>query len=217
MNSISEKELFKRIVIEEIGSSKPFLCKFALELIEQIPSYFWTEAASSTGKHHPEYALGDGGLARHSLMVYRWLDELVRDNPNDFSEYRSSLVVAALFHDCCKRGLPDNIQEHTVFEHPVLASKFVMDRSKVFLEGNKEFLEQTAEDEESFKSDIALAATCIYTHMGRWNTDKHSKVVLQVPRTPQEYIVHLADYCASRKYTLFDNEFFERFRMANEA
>ena len=217
-NSISEKDLFRRIIIEEIGSSKPFLCKFGLQLIEQIPSYFWTEAASSTGKYHPEFSNGKGGLARHSLMTYRWLDELLRDNPNDFSECRPSLVLAALFHDCCKRGENDDGKgEHTAFEHPTFAAKFVMDKSSKFLDENRDFLEQTAEDEESFKEDVSMAVSCILTHMGKWTRSKHSEHIRQAPRTPQEYIVHLADYCASRKYTLFDNEFFERFRMADEA
>ena len=36
--------------------------KSAMELINLLPDYFFHEAASSTGKYHPKYALGDGGL-----------------------------------------------------------------------------------------------------------------------------------------------------------
>ena len=38
---------------------------FASKVVEILPSYFFTIAASSTGKYHPQYALGEGGLLRH--------------------------------------------------------------------------------------------------------------------------------------------------------
>ena len=41
--------------------------KFAERCIETIPDYFWNVGASSTGKYHPQYALGDLGLARHTM------------------------------------------------------------------------------------------------------------------------------------------------------
>ena len=40
-------------------------------MIELLPDYFFHEAASSTGKYHPSYALGDGGLVRHTKL--EWL------------------------------------------------------------------------------------------------------------------------------------------------
>ena len=32
-----------------------------LNIINMLPEYWFHEPASSTGKYHPEYALGDGG------------------------------------------------------------------------------------------------------------------------------------------------------------
>ena len=32
------------------------------KIITELPDYFFRTAASSTGKYHPKYALGDGGL-----------------------------------------------------------------------------------------------------------------------------------------------------------
>ena len=205
----SEKELFRKAIVSEFGPMKPVLCKFAQELLDAVPGYFWTEAASSTGKHHPDFSNGEGGLARHSLMVYRWLKELLRANEQDMSDHVPGMCLAALFHDCCKRGLPGNVvQEHTAFEHPILAAKFVMDQADAFLKNNKDFIEQTSEDEDTFKQDIAMAASCIQTHMGRFSTSRHSDIVLPKPKTPMQYMVHLADYIASRKYTQFDADFF---------
>ena len=202
---VSEKELFKKVLREELGPMKPALCKFSLELLEEISDWFWKEPASSTGKHHPDHDLGEGGLARHSLMVYRWLKLLLEANDQNMSDFIPGMVVASLFHDCCKRGLPGKeLSEHTLFEHPILAAKFVMDGAEKFMKENKDFIESTADDEESFKHDIAVAVSCIETHMGRFNTSKHSEVVLPRPKTAIQYMVHLADYCASRKCTTFD-------------
>lgn len=207
-SSITEQELFKKVILHELAM-KPVLCKFALELLNDIPTYFWTEAASSSGKYHPEFSLGDGGLARHSLMTYRWLMSLLEANEIDLGEYVPGMIVAALFHDCCKRGLPDSIGvEHTKHEHPLLSAKFIVDRAEQFANDNKEFIEMTADDEDSFKSDIAIVASCIESHMGRWNTSNHSDIILPKPKTSIQYMVHMADYCASRKFTEFDEGFF---------
>lgn len=207
---VSEKELFKKVIAAELAVSAPTLCKFSQELVELVPEYFWTEPASSSGKHHPEHDLGEGGLARHSLMAYRWLKLLLEANEQDMSEFVPGMVVAALFHDCCKRGMPGNeVQGHTAFEHPLLSAKFILDKAEKFAEENKEFMENVSiEDEEAFKHNVAIAVSCVETHMGKWNTSKHSSVVLPRPKTSIQYIVHLADYISSRKCTAFDYQAF---------
>ena len=40
-------------------------------LIEQIPDYFFEVGASSTGKHHPSFSNGEGGLLRHTKTATR--------------------------------------------------------------------------------------------------------------------------------------------------
>ena len=50
---------------EEIG----YICDDSLKsdivfLINKLPDYFFEIPASSTGKYHPEFTLGDGGLVR---------------------------------------------------------------------------------------------------------------------------------------------------------
>ena len=202
------KELFRDVIKSEFGPMKPVLCKFALELVDSVPDYFWTEAASSSGLHHPSFGLGDGGLARHSLMTYRWLKILMEANEQDLSEFMPGMVLAALFHDCCKRGMPDDIDhQHTKFEHPFFSAKFVLDNAEKFAKNNKDFMDKTVEDEDIFKKDIAVAVSAIETHMGRWNTSKNSQVELPKPKTAIQYMVHLADYIASRKCTTWDVAF----------
>ena len=45
--------------------------KSLIELLKILPDYWYEVPASSTGKYHPEYALGDGGLLRHSKAAKR--------------------------------------------------------------------------------------------------------------------------------------------------
>lgn len=40
--------------------------KFAQYCVDNLPDYFFTVPASSSGKYHPSYALADGGLVRHT-------------------------------------------------------------------------------------------------------------------------------------------------------
>ena len=48
--------------------------EFCQVLIENLPLYWREVPASSTGKYHPSYALGEGGLMRHSISVVRFLN-----------------------------------------------------------------------------------------------------------------------------------------------
>ena len=48
--------------------------EFAKVLVEGLPAYIWEVGASSTGKYHPDYSLGVGGLMRHQIAVVRFLN-----------------------------------------------------------------------------------------------------------------------------------------------
>lgn len=41
------------------------LRSFVARCLEAAPDYFFEMPASTTGRHHPNYALGQGGLVRH--------------------------------------------------------------------------------------------------------------------------------------------------------
>ena len=45
---------------------------------EAVPDYFWTDGASSSGKYHPQFAQGEGGLVRHTKAVVMFAEELLR-------------------------------------------------------------------------------------------------------------------------------------------
>lgn len=157
-------------------------------IIDDFPDYFFDVGASSTGKYHPQYALGDLGLARHTVALTRFMNHMfsIEQTQNDFnSRERDLLRIAGIAHDSRKSGEADNKSRYTVFDHPLLAAKAVRK-----FKGSVD----SATDEE-----VELIANAIESHMGQWNTDKRSAVVLPKPENKYQKLLHICDYLASRK------------------
>lgn len=53
------------------------LKELANELIKTIPDYWYHVGASSTGKYHPAYALGEGGLMRHTIALCKIMNYIM--------------------------------------------------------------------------------------------------------------------------------------------
>jgi 23S rRNA maturation-related 3'-5' exoribonuclease YhaM len=165
------------------------LREFITKVLDSLPVYFSTTAASTTGKYHPSYALGEGGLVRHTKAAVGIARDLIRSGL--FSKVNEDVVYASLIiHDGLKCG--NNGSQYTVFDHPILISQFVEEKANEFNFENKDL--------------IAEIKKCVECHMGQWNTDKRSSVVLPKPKTVIEKLVHLADYLASRKSLEFNFE-----------
>lgn len=170
------------------------LSESLLKIIEKLPEYWFTEPASSTGKYHPEYALGNGGLLRHSKAAMRIGYELLNDpciGDKYTSREKDLMLMSLLVHDGLKLGLPQ--EKYTRFDHPILMGKFILDNYKEF--------DITKEDAE-FMNDV------IKTHMGPWTTDYDGNEVLEKPKNKYQNFVHMCDYLASRKCILvpFDED-----------
>lgn len=158
-------------------------CKTALTL---LPEYFYHIAASSTGKYHPPYALGEGGLVRHTKAAVRFANHILdlQQFKQQFnSDDRDLIICALLLHDGKKHG--DGGNKFTVFEHPLICAKWILE----------------CDDLDNIISDNQrhIIADCISSHMGEWNTSNRSQTVLALPITKYQKIVHLCDYLASRK------------------
>ena len=67
-------------------------------MIDKIPDYFFTIPAASTGKYHPEYAQGEGGLVRHTKAAVRMAVELY--GIYKFPQKSKDLIIMALVCDC---------------------------------------------------------------------------------------------------------------------
>ena len=188
---MNKVDVFKK----EINYIKNDIYKNDLEyLIDKLPDYFFEVPASSTGKYHPEYATGEGGLVRHTKVVARIAFELL-SNPSIGGKYtkdeRDLMIIACILHDGFKSGV--NQEKYTRFDHPLIASKYVRD-SKGNLSMNEE--------------NVELIASCIETHMGPWTTDYDGVEVLSPPKTKYQNFVHMCDYLASKKFlnVVFDKD-----------
>lgn len=169
--------------------------------LNQLPSYFFEVPASSTGKYHPGYSQGEGGLVRHTIAAMRIAEELFRnDTIQSFLNIEKDIIrVSLLLHDGVKHGIGGN--GYTSSTHPLEVIKYLEDRYF-------EVEEETLPDEviEVMECDVWYqVAECIKSHMGQWNTDyKTKEEVLPKPQTEMQKFVHLCDYLASRKCLEFN-------------
>lgn len=158
------------------------LTKFA---ISKIHDEFFREGASSTGKYHPPYAQGEGGLLRHTIAAVYFAKTLFTapQFAHAFSQRDKDIIIASIIlHDSCKRGV--NFEdENTKHEHPLLVRQLI-DPSE--LEGSEIYIWE----------EICLN---ISTHMGTWVTSKYSDIVLPAPNSFIQYFISTCDYLASRK------------------
>lgn len=116
-------------------------------LVGLCPDYFFTIPASSTGKYHPDYALGDGGLVRHSQAAVYFANEMLQlEMWQSLLPERDIIIGALILHDCIKT----DGGKYTKAEHPILACKFIEDNC----------------------IDVSIAfklCDLIKPHMGQWN------------------------------------------------
>lgn len=157
-------------------------------MIEALPDYFFTIAAASTGKYHPEYAQGEGGLLRHTKAAVRIGYELLSD-PSIGDKYSSDekdlMLMGLLLHDGLKLGREKS--PYTKFEHPILMANYIEEKK----------------DELSLSdAERMLLKDVIKTHMGPWTTDYQGNEVLEKPKTKYQNFVHMCDFLASRKCIL---------------
>ena len=71
---MNKEEIFK-VEIDYVFNTK--LKENLKTLVNLLPDYFFVIEASSTGKYHPSYALGEGGLLRHTKAAVRIAFELL--------------------------------------------------------------------------------------------------------------------------------------------
>lgn len=164
---------------------------FARELIANAEDYFFTVPASSSGKYHPQFSLGIGGLVRHTRCVAYFA--MGAGESYNFDQHTTDLlVIAALAHDIKKQGHISN--GHTVREHPLYGADYVIEMQSKF----PNFI--TKEDAEKI-------AGAIRSHMGKWEGTREwvkdtTKELFPMPKDGFEQALQMADYVASRKYIL---------------
>ena len=148
-------------------------------LDEYVPDYFWEIGASSSGKFHPQFSQGEGGLVRHTKAVVMFAEELLRMSSYMYmsDEHKDYVIMACIVHDTCKYGKRDYDKEQYK-NH----ARNAVDR--VCMAWNEYF--------DGSPSEFFLSA--IRCHMGQWSEREDR------PFTNIDRCVHMADYMASRNF-----------------
>lgn len=147
----------------------------------KVGVWFWKSGASASGKFHPSFAQGDGGLVRHTRAVSLACEELLRMSTYAYmkDEYKDFARMACLLHDTCKYGSGDEEDSSAYAEHGKLAADAV---AQAWF--------------EYFGSPCsAFLYHAILSHMGQWTPEREDRPVTNIDR-----LVHLADYIASRSF-----------------
>lgn len=154
-------------------------------LLNMLPDYFYTIPASSSGRNHPIFSLGEGGLVRHVKAAMMILEDMFENKAFcDYDSHTRDLIrMALILHDGLKSGITNS--GHTCLDHPVLMSKFVIENQDKLLIS---------------RDDANFVARLISTHMGPWNKDREGNEIMPVPETNAELLVHLCDYVVSRRW-----------------
>lgn len=141
----------------------------------KVPDYFARIPASASGKYHPEFSQGYGGLLRHTMAVVTLVHDI---SELEYLQLKSTekdlLFAAALLHDTFKQGVEE--AGTTLRTHPNIAAQEIAKFGKEI-------------GQEKMGNIIARL---VISHMGQWGNQK--------PGNREQFLVHVADFIASRKY-----------------
>ena len=174
---INKTDFFKRELDLIVNEDLRMAVKCYLE--ESVPDYFWEIGASSSGKFHPAFSQGVGGLVRHTKAVVMFAEELLRMSTYAFmrDEYKDYVIAACLVHDTAKYGAKE--YDKAEYKNHAPAAAVAFDTWCISLDYDcSEFL-----------------LNAIASHMGQWSTDRDDR-----PFTNIDRCVHMADYMASRPF-----------------
>ena len=190
---MNDKEKIQLFVNEINDIEDENLKKFVIKLLLGAPEYFYTMPASSTKKYHPLFTRSEGGLIKHTRLTVFFA--LIQAEALNFSKRECDLlIISAIAHDILKQG--DGKTKRTVFEHPKLASEYVMDMQSLY-------------PTLISKEDAKLIADAVICHMGKYTHDKEyikNNDPLPLPSSSFQHALQIGDLLASRTQ-LLDFEF----------
>ena len=173
--------------------------QFVIDCFDKLcPDYFWTCPCSTSGKYHPQVSLGVGGLVRHTKLAVWWGIELLRMlSPSSELKkiyptgLQNEVIATLLLHDMIKNGKGLNAQGRPL-ESGVTGTHGVTLANKI----NNESLDHKLDTCPSERILIGIAG-----HMGIWTTNIPDRPDSLKDLTLKAFanLIHLADYCASRK------------------
>lgn len=164
-----------------------------LQIFDQLcPPDFWEIAASSTGEYHPTYALGKGGLVRHTKSAIFWMNQLLPlFTDNSKSIITDVAVSALLLHDLFKAISPSNLRQTQYADVPLNQTHGLILADEI--DG---LLSQMV------KGDLFVyghqISEAVRYHMGRWTLGYDNSFTWLLEQSTNK-LVHLSDFIASRR------------------
>ena len=160
--------------------------QFVIDCFDKLcPDYFWTCPCSTTGKYHPQVSLGVGGLVRHTKLAVWWGLELAK--AMELEKYHDEIVATLLLHDMIKNGKGLNAKGYPL-DRGVTGTHGVTLAEKIV---ELDLVPTISESSVRILAGIAL-------HMGIWTTKRYNTIDVAGLESFID-LIHLADYCASRK------------------
>lgn len=146
-----------------------------------VADWFYKVGASASGKFHPKFSQGEGGLVRHTKAVVMFAEELLRMSSYAYMKdiYKDYVIAACIIHDTAKYGLTGEMDKTIYKDHAENAAKLFENWCLI--------------ECDYIPSELMLNA--VKAHMGQWTTNREDK-----PFTPIDRCVHMADYMASRSF-----------------
>lgn len=143
----------------------------------------YEKPASSTGKHHPPFALGEGGLVRHVKAVVIVLTAIQEARPSlDWD----CLYAAAVLHDMWKYSTSSR---WTTKDHAKRAADEI------------DFKATHIEDPD-LKARVFFIADIVRGHMGRFDNPEFDDIADTLPE--EIPILHYADIIVSRQWYRYE-------------
>ena len=172
-----------KIFEREIGLIKDEKLKEAVRsyMTDCVADWFYEVGASASGKFHPKFSQGIGGLVRHTKAVVMFAEELLKMSSYAYMKdiYKDYVIAACIIHDTAKYGLTGEMDKTVYKDHAENAAKL--------------FESWCLTECDYVPSELMLNA--VKAHMGQWSTNREDK-----PFTSIDRCVHMADYMASRSF-----------------
>ena len=188
---MNHKQNAEQYFVEELANiQNKEIKEFVLDVFDKLtPDYFWTTSASTSGKWHPQISTGVGGLIRHTKLAVWWGYNL--SESMQMEQYHDEMIAALLLHDLIKggKGLDSNgrpLEKGVTGTHGVVLAEKLRDG---LIDGTLHL---------GFEYRKILGGIAV--HMGRWTTAIYNTAIEEdVAEEKFLTLIHLADYCASRK------------------
>lgn len=174
--------------------------EFVIEALKDVPPYFWTVSASTSGDFHPLDERGDQGLLLHTKRVVKLVTDLFRAFKVEDVLAQSCLYASAILHDTFKSGITG--RERRDDEGNLRTDPFHAIYPRRMLQEARE-----RSDLEDWQYDKIMYA--LEGHGGVWSPSPflypyHAQSIRNMDVSDSRVILHIADYIASRKYVKID-------------